>query len=109
MTIVTDKFDQTSEVAESHKDQKNTCQYSGDNKTVHFVASHDTGDDRCKCGSWSGNLHTASTKSRDHETCYDCGENTGFRADAGGKCQCDRQRECDDRDDDARGHIFDKL
>ena len=56
------KFDQTSEVAKSHQDQKNSCKDGCNNQSVHSIFGNDPRDNGCKSSGWSGNLNAASTK-----------------------------------------------
>ena len=84
-----DEFDQTSEMAQSHQNQKDTGEDCRNDKSIHSVFGNNAGDDCCECSRWSGNLYTASAKCRDDKSGNDRSEDTSFRSYTGCKCQCD--------------------
>ena len=75
-----DEFDQTSEMAQSHQNQKDTGEDCCNDKSIHSVFGNNAGDDCCECSRWSGNLYTASAKCRDDKSGNDRSEDTSFRS-----------------------------
>ena len=57
-----DKPNHAAQPEKPHGNQKNTGNHGCDNQTVHPIAGHDSGYDRCKCGRRSGNLYLAAAE-----------------------------------------------
>ena len=78
---VRNKTDQCTKMAQSHQNQKDSCQDRRDHQSIQTIFRNNTSYDRRKCSCRSRNLYAAATQSRDHKPCHNCGENTCLRTD----------------------------